>query len=286
LIFLNIILVTITLIVFLAAFGIVFAYSTGHELRSYPVLPPEAQVEIAGKTLSVSELALAYQPLMNLRKNNPSPPLLWTWYEAAKTASGVDLVYYQVWGDEIHPDPFNHGLYRIFRWAYYGSLLRDIEYFQISLSASNGAVREMLFETSPGDDYFIAFSQHLAARYRRRPDGLFDATLGNPSSGLEVSHLSGVAPLFDRGHVRVLAQTWNHLTRLLTASDSNLIRLSTQLKFLTAEEYAAFKFVRKSQGDHKTRENPCTRRIASLANLILLPGTIYLRFRFGRKEVQ
>lgn len=285
-IFLNILLNVIVLIFLLAAFGFAYAYFTGHDSRAYAVLPADAQVEIAGKSIPVSELALTYQPSINLRKNNPSPPLLWTWYEAVKTDPGVDLVYYQVWQDVINPYPFLHWFYRIFRWAYYGSPVRDIVYFQISLSASDGAVSQMMSETSPRDDYFVAFSQHLVARYQRRPDGLFDVILSNRSSGLAVRRFSGVAPLFDQHHVRVLAQTWNHLSRLLTPSDSNLIELPTQLKFLTADEYATFKFARKSQGVHRTRENPWTGRIALLSYLVVLPGMIYFLFRPKHREMQ
>jgi hypothetical protein len=284
--FLNILLNIVILIVVLTAFGFVFAYMTGHDARAYTVLPPDAEVEIAGKSIGISELASQYQPTMNLRQTNPSPPLLWTWYEAIRTDSGIDLVYYQVWEDEINPDPFLHWLYHIFRAAYYGSPVRDIEYFQISISAADGDVQKIMFETSPKDDYFVTFSKHLVACYQRRPDGLFDASLRDRSSGLEVSKLSGVAPIFENHRIQVLAQTWNHLTRLVTPADTNLTQLPTQLKFLTDEEYAAYKFVRKSQGDHRTGENPWTARIALLAFLTLLPGLIYFLFRPKHREVK
>jgi hypothetical protein len=277
--FLNILLNIVILIVLLTAFGFVFAYMSGHDARAYSVMLPEAEVEIAGKSISISELASLYQPIMNLRQTNPSPPLLWTWYEAVKTDAGIDLVYYQVWEDEVNPDPFLHWLYHIFRAAYYGSPVRDIEYFQISVSAVDGDIQKMMFETSPKDDYFVIFSKHLVARYQRRPDGFFDASLRDRSSGREVNKLTGVASIFENQHIQVLAQTWNHLTRLATPADTNLSQLPTQLRFLTGEEYAAYKFVRKSQGDHRTRENPWTSRIARLSVITLLPGRIYIAFR-------
>jgi hypothetical protein len=284
--FLNILFNILILIVLVTASGFVFAYFTGHDARAYTLMPPDAEVEIAGKSISISELASLYQPIMNLRKTNPSPPLLWTWYEAVKTDPGVDLVYYQVWEDEINPDPFLHWLYHIFRSAYYGTPVRDIEYFQISISAADGDVQKMMFETSPEDDYFVTFSKHLIARYQRRPDGLYDATLSNRSTGREISQFSGVEPLFDGDHIQVLAQTWNHLTRLLTPADTNLEQLPTQVKFLTDEEYSSYKFVRKSQGDHRTRENPWSGRIALLAFLTLLPGLIYFMFRPKHREAK
>jgi hypothetical protein len=284
--FLNILLNSVILIVVLTAFGFVFAYLSGHDARAYTVMLPEAEVEIAGKSIFISELASLYQPVMNLRQTNPSPSLLWTWYEAVRTDSGIDLVYYQVWEDEINPDPFLHWLYHIFRAAYYGSPVRDIEYFQISVSAADGDVQKMMFETSPKDDYFVTFSKHLVACYQQRPDGLFDASLRERSSGLEVSNPSGVAPLFEDHHIQILAQTWNHLTRLVTPADTNLMQLPSQMKFLTGEDYAAYKFVRKSQGDYRTRENPWTRRIALLAFLTFLPGRIYFAFRPKYREAK
>jgi hypothetical protein len=281
--FFHILLFLTILIVTLSVFGLLWANFTGRDARAYPVLPPDTEIEIAGKTMRISDVALEYQPAMNIRKTNPSPPLLWTWYEAIRTNSGVDLVYYQDWEDEINPDPLYHGLYRIFRSAYYGSPVRDIEYFQISISPSTGEVQNMMFETSPGDDYFVTYSKHLVARYQKTAGGTYDVIIGD-KSGNEISKTSGINPIFHGSHIQVLAQTWNHLTRLLTISDTDLIQLPTDLKFLLDDVYSSYKFVRKSQGDHLTRENPWIQRIGMLGYLIIIPGMIYLYFKSRKSK--
>jgi hypothetical protein len=282
--FFQVLLFLVLLIITLVAFGLLWDNFTGRDARAYPVLQPDTEVEIAGKIMRISDVALAYQPDMNIRRTNPSPPLLWTWYEAIKTNSGVDLVYYQDWEDEINPDPIFHWLYRVFRSAYYGSPVRDIEYFQISISSSNGEVQNILFETSPGDDYFVTYSKHLVARYQKIVGGTYDVII-NDKSGNEISKTSGIEPIFQGSHIKVLAQTWNHLTRLLTISDTDLIQLPTDVKFLTDDEYSSYKFVRKSQGDHRTLENPWTQRVGILGYLIIIPGMIYLYFR-SRKSTK
>lgn len=258
---------------------------TGRTRRAYSTIAPDYTLEIAGDRLDVHDLAIAYQPVMHLRPETLSPPLLWVWYEAVSAGDNLDLVYYHVWENEIHPNPFIHKAYALFRAAYYGYPIRDIEYLQVSVRRSDGRVSGLMFETSPQEDYNVAISEHLIARYTLRPDGLYDRRTTKRDGEL-VSETSDLELLFDDRRIQALAQTWNHLTRLLNPEDLSAYPLSTNLRNLTAGEYSRDKFVRKSQGDHRTAENPVSRVIGMLAMFfnLLIPGVVvYLLSRTEKK---
>ncbi|MBN2548992.1 MAG: hypothetical protein JXB15_07540 [Anaerolineales bacterium] len=260
---------------------------TGRTQRAYPTIAPDYTLEIAGDRIDVHDLAIAYQPIMHLRPEILSPPLLWVWYEAVSAGDNLDLVYYHVWENEIHPNPIIHKAYALFRAAYYGYPIRDIEYLQMSVRRSDGMVSGLMFETSPQEDYNVMISEHLIARYNLRPDGLYDQRI-TKQNGEFVSETPGLELLFDGQHVKALAQTWNHLTRLLTLEDSSAYPLSTDLRNLTAGEYSRDKFVRKSQGDHRTPENPVSRVMGLLAMFfnLLIPGMLVVLLSRAHKKPQ
>ncbi len=257
---------------------LVSASVTGYDQRTYPVLLPEEIVQIAGIRRSVEQLAAKYQPAMFLRSATPSPPLLWVWYEAVPNQATLDFVYYHAWQNEIHPKPFIHALYSIYRAAYYGYPLYDIEYFQVNVSRATGEVVGLRFETSPGDDYFASVSEHLVAQYRRNANGTFMEERSSVEGNL-ISMTDEVSLLFNADHVLVGVQTWNHLSRLLAPVDRDFdVALQAPLKPLNNQDYARFKFVRKSQGDHQTREIHWKFPVALITTLALIG---YLVFRIN-----
>ena len=253
---------------------------TGHDQRAYSVMDPGDLVEVAGRQLSIEDLASVYQPKVFLRSTNTSPPLLWVWFEAVLNENSVDLVYYHVWENEINPNAAFHKLYSIFRAAYYGFPLYDIEYFQVSISRTSGEVVSLVFETSLGDDFSVTLSEHIVVRYELGNDGKYMETWIT-RTGDEISRVAGVPVYFDGMRVLVNVQTWNHLTSILSGSRSEYLFLDASLRALSAEDYSKLKFVRKSQGDHRTIENRWTRPLAVLASFLLvtLPAGVIYHFR-------
>jgi hypothetical protein len=250
---------------------------TGRISRAYAVLSPAESVTINGQSVYIQTLAEQYLPEMYLTKSNYSPPLLWTFYEAVDEQTTIDLTYYFVWENEINPDPILNKAYWLFRAAYYGYPVRDIEFFEIKVNPINGLVQEILFETSPADDYYIVVSQHLRARYTLQADGGYLEVRSNKND-VEISQQAGIFPIFDGTHVQSLVQTWNHLSRLITPDDQNTTKLTPALKPLTDQDYRSYKFTRKSQGDHQTHENRLSMVVTTVASTLLLviPAGIYL----------
>jgi hypothetical protein len=233
-------------------------------------------VVINNQSITIQTLAEQYLPEMHLRKTTPSPPLLWVFYEAVNTQNTIDLTYYHVWENEINPNPTLDKAYWLFRAAYYGYPVRDIEFFEIKVDPKTGKVTEFLFETSPTDDYFVTISEHIRARYILQTDGSY-TEIRSTKNNVDLSRQMGILPIFNDHQVQCLAQTWNHLSRLLTPHDEDINKLNTTLKQLTDQEYRAYKFTRKSQGDHQTRENPLSIVLITIATicLVIIPAVIF-----------
>ncbi len=266
----HVILYGISIFIVLAALLLAAAAATGYDKPAFPVLESGARVTIEGNETTISDLAAKYQPVMALRSTTPSPPLLWVWYQAVPAKDSIDLIYYHVWQDEINPNPWVHKVYSLFRAAYYGYPLYDIEYLQVSVSPQNGAITGLRFETSPGNDYFPTLSEHKLVRYQLCADGSYEE-LVIKKDGEVLSRTPGAPVFFEGQHVRVGAATWNHLTRLVAPAETDYnIRFNPELKPLAAEEYAHYKFVRKSQGDHRTAENTVGFVLSRLAMLVIL----------------
>lgn len=249
---------------------------TGHDKRTYKVLKPDDTIEIAGERVLVSELAITYKPKMFLRSSVKSPPLLWTYYEAVPNDKTVDLIYYYVWENEINPNPFIHKYYSIFRALYYGYPLYDIEYFQVNVSRSDSYVAGLRFETSPVNDYYTTVTEHIAVHIDKSVNGNYNEQRFTQGGKL-IKRTSNISVKFDEPHVLVGVQTWAHVSCLLNDNDYD-IYLNAPLKPLTSEDYRHYKFVRKSQGDHKTFEKFFTRLLSSLVKFLFvtLPASIIL----------
>lgn len=262
------------------------AMITGRDERTYFVLSPDDNVVVAGKTYKALALAKRFQPKMYLRMDTPSPDLLWYWYVVIPNKNSYEIIYYQVWENEIHPLKLFHIFYAIFRTAYYGYPLYDIEYFQVSVSKDSGDITGLLFETSPSDDFFVNSSEHVIVRYTKHSDDLYVVVYRDKASGQIIDKVEGVSVEMDNGHPLLLSQTWNHLTRLKSNNDTNVLFLDAPLRFLTEKEYSRYKFVRKSQGDFQTVENRWSLAVASLLSFVMiaLPSVFVDSIIFRRKK--
>jgi hypothetical protein len=267
--------------------GIVLLFSvavTGRVSRAYPVLSPDTSVLINNQSTTIQTLAEEYLPEIYLRETTPSPPLLWVFFEAVDAQKTIDLTYYYVWENEINPNPTIDKAYWLFRAAYYGYPVRDIEFFEIKVDPNTGNVVEFLFETSPEDDYFVTISEHLRARYLSQSDGSY-LEIRSSKNNVELSRQNSILPMFSTHHVQSLVQTWNHLSRLITPDDQSLQKVESTLRQLNNQDYRSYKFTRKSQGDHQTQENRLSVIIAAVATtiLVIIPAGLYRLIRRGFK---
>lgn len=233
----------------------VAALFTGKDMRAYDVLSPSEHISIAGKEWIAADLAAEYAPIVKIRSSNFSLPLLQIKYNLVPGEGTVDIVYYFVWEDEIHPNAFIHAIYKYFRAVYYGIPVRDIEYFQITINRESGIVEKIRFETSPGDDYYVNYSKHLIAVYNGGENSVYEKTLIDKSTGEILSQQEDCLVDFQNRHVLVGVMTWNHLSGLLHDQNDFDKTYQVSLENLSDEDYQNGKYVRKSQGDHATREN-------------------------------
>lgn len=231
--------------------GYVSAAVTGRVKRAYATLAPNTVVKIAEVEKSLDGWAQEYRPVMMLRSRLPTPPLLKVLYEGIDQPDTLVLVYYHVWEDEVHPDPVYHRLYWLFRAAFYGYPVRDIEYFQVTVDKHSGEVAQVLYETTPGADYFPRLSKHILARYQRTATG-YSLTLSERDGGY-ISEQQNAEVQFQGRHIVVGVATWNHLTQAVKPSDVDFdVTTQVPLGVLTDQAYRDGKYVRKSQGDFKT----------------------------------
>ncbi len=248
--------------------GLIGLAVTGYERRAYPTLPPDSTLTLAGQTVSVRDLAERYQPALFLRAGTESPPLLWVWYEAVANveAGTVSLVYYHAWQGEINPNPVVDVLYAGFRALYYGYPLYDIEYQQVDVALADGAIQRVRFETGAADDFYAVVSEHRVVTLTRLPSGRYRQEVGDRAGQILAAESEVDVEAAD-GRLRLGVQTWNHMSVLLSQSPDPAYPKAVPvapLRALTDEDYARYRFARKSQGDHQTVENPFARPVAGL----------------------
>lgn len=231
--------------------GYAAASLTGRVKRGYATLPAGTVVNMGGVEKSLENWAQEYKPVMMQRSRLPTPPLLAVLYEGIDQPGELVLVYYHVWEDEVHPDPVYHRLYWWFRAAFYGSPVRDIEFFQITVNKQTGEISQVLFETTPGTDYFVRLSKHILARYHHAGTG-YTLTLSERDGEL-ISRQENAEVQFQDRHIVVGVATWNHLTQVVKSGDTDFdVAATAPLDILTDVAYKNGKYVRKSQGDFKT----------------------------------
>lgn len=240
---------------------LIAAWATGRVERAYVVLDPGQD--------SIRRLAERHRPLLFLPPGRTSPPLLEVRWEAVRTGEGddgagrIDLVYWHVWEDEIHPRGPVHGLYRLFRSAYFGHPPRDIEFFQLTADPRQDGegVVGILHETDPGAAWDEPLPEHVPCRWPRPRDA---AEISAPP---EPALSPTGAPI-----VRVI--TWNHLSELSDRSASELLAEGWQpveapLRPLDEATYRQGKYARKSQGDHRSHEHPWALPVVALGAWLL-----------------
>jgi len=226
------------------------AFISGGKARAYKTLTASDTVLIKGKKQTIENLATLYKPKMYIRPNTPSPPLKWIWYEACPNDSTVDITYHFTWENEINPSKILYCFYSVFRRAYYGSPLYDIEYFQVNVNRYTGLVQKVRFETSKDDYYYPQFVKHIRVRFDKASDGSYYESIIDSKEDKELTY-----PVFDSLRIKAGVETWNHLTRLLDDRLTSLysVQLDAPLKFLSDSDYVKYKFARKSQGDYQTK---------------------------------
>lgn len=261
-------------------------YITGRTNRAYPVLMPNKKIIVSKNEITTEKLAKKYKPIMYLRETTSSPPLLWVWYEVVPNKKTYDIVYYFNWENEINPNKRINILYSIFRSAYYGYPLYDIEYFQVNVNKETANIDKIKFETSEINKYDQEVVGHIIADVKYINSDTYKE-IHRKKSG-EIVKEEIIKPLFEGSHVLAGVITWNHLSCLL---DSNNIKEYTicvdsniTLRFLSDKDYSKFKFARKSQGDHKTKENKVPLVIALLSILLITTLPIYLRYKILNKK--
>jgi hypothetical protein len=263
----------VLLIAFLAGLSI-----TGQDKRAYPALSSSQSVTIGSDSLPVGTLAKIYQPLTKHQSSLSTPPLLWDFYEAIETETILTFIYYHFWQDEIHPNPAIHAFYWLYRAAYYGYPVRDIEYCQVDVNKNNGEVSKIRFETSPGSNFFVTVSHHITVIYSRTSEGIYDADL-KELSGEIITHQAVVQVDFVNKRVVTGPATWNHLSKLVPADDPSYdLTFNVDLKYLSDAEYRRHKFSRKSHGDFMTVENTALRNAVTGGLLLVAAAGIIAAF--------
>lgn len=272
------------LIILIISFWIA-AFLTGHTKRAYKFMAPSDTIYIGNKAVKVKELSEEYEPKMFLRSNTPTPKLNWIWYEVVPNINTVDITYYYTWENEINPNPTFHNYYSVFRAAYYGYPLYDIEYFQVSVNKLNGNIQRIRFETSISDNYFQSTVEHFILSVKRDDKGIYHkSNINSKEENLDNDELTDIE--LDDNRLMVGVQTWNHLSRLLykeQLADYKILQ-EAPLKFLSDSEYSKYKFVRKSQGDHKTKENRFSLIIGSIFVFLLLTIPLYFVTKKTKKK--
>lgn len=114
------------------------AFLSGRIKRSYLVHDFSENITINDRNFQSEELAEKYKPLPLIRTTTTSPPLLWIWYEIIDNTDAININYYFNWENEINPNKSINIFYSIFRSAYFGYPLYDIEYFQIEIEKKAG----------------------------------------------------------------------------------------------------------------------------------------------------
>lgn len=259
------------------------AYLTGRTPRAYSVLPPDQILHIAGEESSVATWAERYAPQLHLRPETPSPPLLGIWYEAIPTDQGLDFVYHFNWEDEKAPHKTVNALYAVFRAAYFGYPLRDVEYFQVGVNVETGNVDRLLVETSRTAKFDTDIVEHIVLEAERSSENVFWVEK-REKGGKLVEQYEG-EQLFEGRHVQAGVATWNHLSNLLSSESQSeySIRQTAALAPLDEATYKGYKFARKSQGGHNSSE-PLSGKI--FAGVIVLFSFIFpiVLIRWSRRR--
>lgn len=256
-----------------------FLMFTGYVSRSYEVLKPDEKVKIANDWLTLTDVALKYQPQFYMRPDATSPNVLMLWWHAVddRTSNTLALIYHVTWEDEILPNPLLHQLYRIYRAIYYGMPVRDIEYVQINISYIDGTIQRVRYEGTFADNYDSLISEHKIIKIISHKDGVLEYSYRVDGSIVSIREIDSLeVPL------RFGVASWSHQFVLLDPEDILYTqKLEMPLVYLDDDNYRRYKFARKSQGDYVTHESSLV-RFASIVLFICFLGLPYIFWRAWR----
>lgn len=252
-------------LVALIASVLLAAYVTGRTPRAYKTLLPADTLSVAGKIITAEQLAGQYEPEMYIRPSTSTPPLKWVWYEVTPTDSTLNLTYHFAWENEINPNKALHYIYSVFRAAYYGYPLYDVEYFELDVNRLNGEVQRIQFETGKDSNYYPVTVKHIVECINKNSDGNYYT--GTKQLDVE----------FDNKRVKAGVLTWNHLSCLLNTNNISQYSVlnNAPMRFLTDADYMQYKFARKSQGNERTPENKSWLYFSSLMFFIITATPFY-----------
>lgn len=261
--------VIIVIVIFLLAVWLGLA-ATGFKSRDYTTLPEDAALRLGNETLTPEQLAARYQPHIYMDPATTSPPPVVMWYEIIDVSDHWVLVYFVEWEDEIHPNIYIHYLYSLFRAAYYGWPVKDIEFVQINVDKETGQIKRVRFETSMEDDFDIALAEHFLVYIDCHSDDCFMRI--TDSKGSETVVEKSISLNLAQGrHLQLGVATWNHLMVLLEANDTQYTKLiDFELRYLDDYTYRRDKYTRKSQGDYVTQESALSPIIGVVAAFVAI----------------
>ena len=257
---------------------------TGRIARGYPVLKEGASVQVGKETLTIEELGIRYQPLIYMQAETHSPPPVAMWYEVVDNLEAWDLVYHPEWENEIHPNPWLHLLYSLFRAPMYGFPLRDVEYIQVSVDKGSGHISRIRHETSPQTSFDQTLSEHWLVYIDCSNDGCYQVVTDTQGK-ITIPETEISLELVSDRQLRMGVATWNHLLTRLDDTESYSQVVPFELSYLDDDTYKRHKFTRKSQGDWATQESVLPRVLAILASFgaILTLGSFTQRAKTRKR---
>jgi len=231
-------------------------FMTGRVERSYDVLPETSIINLGDRKLSLENFASEYKPNIFTDPKNEKQKILWTWYEVVENKDSYDIVYYNCWENEKNPYKSFDFIYKIFRVAYFGYPLYDIEYILIKVNKQNGKIVRCNFETSIYDNYNQKVVKHYLSELTNIDSLQFQETIINKDEKRIVeSHIYNYKN--DTKKISLGIKTWNHM--LCAVHNSNASRFSklcnSDILYLNNSDYKKYKFCRKSQSEHLTKDN-------------------------------
>lgn len=247
------------------------AIITGNTIRSYLYYEADAVVSINNKSLTVTDLAQQYQPVLSRPQHENIPTPLSMWWEAIANESEIVLVYHPVWEDEFHPNPIVNKLYYIYRGIVYGFPVRDIEFIQINIERTSGEISKVRFEGSIDNIYNTTISQHTFITITKQNGDYYIQTI-LPDGKTITEPINIVGPTLKFG-----AATWSHqFVFLENTSNYYTQEIPFQLEYLTDKEYSNHKLARRSQGDFATQEGVISVffRYATMVVFVVFPTII------------
>ncbi len=229
------------------------AYFTGRKSRSYKIIPFHTTIRLGDEEISTFEFANRYQPKIFSNPQNPSQPILWTWYEIIESENTYDIVYYNCWENEISPKKSFDFIYKIFRSVYFGYPLYDIEYLMVKVSKNNYEIENVTFETSISNDYNKKIVTHYINFLNQEDKNIYTNLIKDKKGKVIRENKISIDKVGFKIHLGI--QTWNHMLCPISNKNRNVysaFQNSPKLKELSDTDYKKYKFSRKSQSEHKT----------------------------------